>query len=518
MAIKKHLLSPRQKMINLMYVVLMAMLALNVSSEVLNGFDIVEDGLERSLANAEAENKALYEDIKKQWQLNPAKAMTWYDKAGEVRVASDSLCLFAEGLKKDIIRQANGNNETDTLQHKDDLEAAAQVMLAPGSGKGGRLGMAISDYRNRMVALIGDDAKKNAVMKALATDVPKNAGNKQWKEYMFESMPAAAAVTMLTKLQSDIRYVEGEVLHNLYANIDAGDTRVNKLEALVIPEARTVVRGNRFSAKVVMAAVDTTQVPEIFVQGRKTKLTDGFYVTTCDRTGDFSFAGWLETKAADGQPVRKMFRQDYTVVEPTATIAAELMNVLYAGYDNPVSVSVPGVPLSSISATMTGGTLKQTAPGRYIAKPTKVGQDAVITVHSNSNGQNLQMAQYAFKVRKLPEPAPFVNVTDDKGNPERYSGGTLTKAKLMAATGVSAAVDDGILHIPFRVLSFELVVFDNMGNAVPVASDGANFSAQQKGYIKKLYRGKRLYITRLTAIGPDGIERKLNASMEVIIR
>jgi gliding motility-associated protein GldM len=128
------------------------------------------------------------------------------------------------------------------------------------------------------------------------------------------------------------------------------------------------------------------------------------------------------------------------------------------------------------------------------------------------------MAQYTFRVRKLPEPSPFITVTDDQGNPELFRGGFLSKQKIIQADAVSAAVDDGLLNIPFRVQSFEMVFFDNMGNAVPVAVEGTSISKQQKDIIKKLSRGKRFYISRMVATGPDGIERKLNTSMEVIIR
>lgn len=514
MAIKKHLLSPRQKMINLLYVVLMAMLALNVSSEVLDGFDIVGDGLEHSLTNTEAENKALYEDIKRQWQLNPEKAQLWYSKATEARTMSDSLCLFTEGLKKEIIRVANGNSGTDSLRNKDDLEAAAHVMLAPGSGKGDKLFMAISNYRNRMATLIGDSEKRKAAEQALSTDVPKEAGRKQWKEYMFEAMPAVAAVTILTKLQTDIRYVEGEVLHTLYTNIDAGDTRVNRLTALVVPETRTVIRGNRFSAQVVMAAVDTTQVPEIFIHGKKTKLNNGIYETVCNKTGNFSFAGWLETKETDGHTAKRMFRQDYTVVEPTATVAADLMNVLYAGFDNPISVSVPGVPLKSVTATATGGTLRQTAEGRYIAKPVKAGQDMTVTVSAETNGNKRIMAEHTFKVRRLPAPSPFITLY----NGEHFTGGSIRKTEMLKSTKMEAAVDDGMLYIPFTVQSFDIVFFDNMGNAVPMASQGATLSPQQRDAVKRMTGGRRLYVTRLAAKAPDGSIYNIKTPMEVIVK
>ncbi len=518
MAIKKRPVSPRQKMINLMYVVLMAMLALNISSDVLEGFSLIDESLRNTAQSASRENQVIYDSFDDQMQANPAKTAEWYHKAQEVRRISDSLYVLSQTLKMAIVREADGEDgDVRCLRNKENLEAASQVMLAPGKGRGEELYHAVNTFRTKMVSMVDDSVKRRNIESNLSTVVPE-AGGKNWQEYMFESMPAAAAVTMLTKLQSDVRYAEGEVLHTLMANIGQRDVRVNGLDAFVIPNARTIVRGNRFTANIVMAAVDTTQVPDVYIGGQKVELQNGIYDVVCNRTGDFTLTGWLDVMNNNGERIRRDFSQSYSVVEPTATVSADLMNVLYAGYENPMSISVPGAPLTSVTATMDGGTLTQTAPGKYIAKPSRVGQDAVITVFSNSSGIRQQMAQYTYKVRKLPEPTPFIDLRDEKGNPDRYCGGRLAKSRLLEATHIGAAVDDGILHIPFRVLSFEIVFFDNMGNAVPVASDGASFSAQQKVTIRKLARGRRLYVSRLTAIGPDGIERKLNTSMEVIIR
>ena len=519
MAIKKRPVSPRQKMINLMYVVLMAMLALNVSTEVLGGFSLIDESIRRTTASASKENEVIYAKFDAQMQANPAKTKVWYDKAQEVRRISDSLYVFTDLLKTAIVREADGENaNVDSIQNKEDLEAASQVMLAPSRGRGQELCDAINSFREKMLSMVSDPVKKNIIAGNLSTDVPSSSEGKNWQEYMFESMPVAAAVTMLTKLQSDIRYAEGEVLHSLMANIDEKDVRVNALSAFVIPNAQTVVRGNKFSANIVMAAIDTTQVPEIFIGDQKVSLNNGIYERVCGATGDFTLSGYLQLAGAGGEIIKRPFEQKYTVVEPTATVSADLMNVLYAGYDNPISISVPGVPLTKISATMQGGTLTQTAAGRYIAKPSKVGQDAVITVFSNATGSQQQMAEYKFKVRRLPEPAPYITVTDDKGNKDRYRGGALTKTKLLAAEVVGAAIDDGILDVPFKVLSFETVFFDGRGNAVPQVSDGNRFSERQKDTFRHLSRSRRFYISRITAIGPDGIERRLNTSMEVIVK
>ena len=521
MAIKKRPVSPRQKMINLMYVVLMAMLALNVSTEVLNGFSIVEESLNRTTANSAKENQVIYDDFAQQMKTNPQKVKQWFDKAQLVKQMSDSLYDFAAELKLAIVREADGKDgDVSNIRNKEDLEAANQVMIAPGRGRGQELFNAINSFRRRMLTMVTDEKQKQIIASNLTTELPKDAVTlgKNWQEYMFESMPAAAAVTLLSKLQSDVRYAEGEVLHTLVSNIDVKDIRVNSLNAFVIPNSQTIVRGDKFSARIVMAAVDTTQVPQIFIGGREVNLTNGLYETVTGRTGDFTLAGHIQVQNGNGDIIKRDFEQKYTVVDPSATVSADLMNVLYAGYSNPLSVSVPGVPLNKVQATMSGGTLQPTGPGKYIARPTQIGQNVTITVTSTNTGRAQQMGQFTFRVRKLPDPTPYIAMKDEGGNPTRYKGGGLSKQQLMAADGIGAAIDDGILDIAFKVQSFETVFFDNMGNAVPMVSDGPQFSARQKDTFRKLTRNRRFYISRVTAVGPDGIQRKLNASMEVIVK
>lgn len=514
MAIKKRPVSPRQKMINLMYVVLMAMLALNISSEVLNGFSIVEESLNRTTANSSKENEVLYDNFAEQMKANPAKVKEWFDKATAVKRMSDSLYNYAQQLKLQIVQEADGKdaNVLD-IKSKDNLEAASHVMLAPGTGQGHKLFNAINSFRNRILAMVSDPHQRSIIESNLTTKLPKNANTmgKNWEEYMFEDMPVAGAVTLLSKLQSDVRYAEGEVLHTLVSNIDMKDIRVNKLSAFVIPESRTVISGDQFSAQIVMAAVDTTQQPEIYVGGQR--ISNGLYRFTAGGVGEHQFGGYITMRDGSGNVIRRDFTQKYTVVAPSATVSADLMNVLYAGYDNPISVSIPGVPLNAVQASMSGGSFRSIGMGKYIARPSAVGSDVTINVASNANGKSRQMGKFTFHVRKLPDPAAYITVGTD-----RFRGGGLAKASLMGANGIKAAIDDGILDIQFKVVSFETVFFDNMGNAVPMASAGASFSERQRDTFRKLSRGKRFYISRITAVGPDGITRKLNGSMEVIVK
>ncbi len=499
-----------------MYIVLLAMLAMNVSNEVLNGFSIVEEGLNRSTDNALKENTGIYEDFDAQMKSNPTKTRQWYEKAQQVKKMSDELYDFADQLKHAIVKEADGaDGDVRNIRNKEDLEAAAQIMLAPGRAQGPKLQKMIEDYRTAMSGLLNDERLKTIINNNLSTEVSPKARElgKNWQEYMFEDMPVAAAVTLLSKLQNDVRYAEGEVLHTLISNVDIKDIRVNKLSAFVIPNAQTVVRGDRFSAKIVMAAIDTTQQPQIYIGGKEVTLRDNTYEFITGKTGDFTLNGYMTMQDGNGDVIRRDFSQKYTVVDPSATVSADLMNVLYAGYTNPISVSIPGVPLNKVTATMSGGTFTPVGPGKYIAKPTAIGKDVTITVSSLLSGKPQQMGQFTFHVRKLPDPTAYIQIGDT-----RFRGGGLEKGKLLGASGIKAAIDDGLLDIEFKVTGFEAVFFDNMGNAVPIVSNGAAFSARQLETFRKLSRSKRFYISRIHAVGPDGIARQLPASMEVIIK
>ena len=515
-SVKKRPVSPRQKMINLMYIVLMAMLALNVSSDVLKGFTLIGDSLKRTTDNAMKENEALYADLSEQFKANPTKVKPWYDKAMQVRVLSDSLYNLAGHLRLAIARECDGaKGDPDNLQNKEDLEASNRIMLAPAKGLGGKLCATIEAFRNHILGLVTDPRQKAIIASNLTTEVPKSEDNvgKDWAHYMFEDMPSIAAVTMLAKLQSDVRKAENEVIHTLTANIDLKDIRVNELNAYVSAEATTLYPGETFRSKIFMAAVDTTQRPEIYVNGRRIS-PDGQYSFSVGQPGQYSFSGYILMPNAAGEVIRRNFTQKYNVIAPPqgATVAADLMNVLYAGFNNPISVTAAGIPAGQVQLSMTGGTLSSTGPGKYVARPAQVGQPVTFTVSGTVNGKHQQMGQFTFQVRKLPDPTAFIQVGND-----RFRGGRIAKGTVLGAAGLGAAIDDGLLNIPFKVLGFETVFADRMGNFRPEPSSGDNFTENQRNLMRELRRGQRFYISKVRAVGPDGITRTLNGSVEVII-
>jgi len=506
-------------MINLMYIVLTAMLALNVSSDVLDGFTQVDEGLNRSNSNVAGRNRALYERLEQFAEQNPEKGKPWLERASEVVEFTAALNRQVDSLKIAVVRKADGKDgDPQNIRHRDDLESSSAVLLNPATLEGQRLRRNIDSYRTFITELIPDSLKQQTIAAALSTDNLDANGRPRlqtWEEANFEAKPVVAAVTLLSKLENDIRYAEGEALTALLSAVDAGDVRVNELNAFVIPRSRSVMRGSKYSANIVLAAVDTTQRPAIFIGGKQLPEGSDIYEFSTGTTGTFDYSGYLEVTHGDGTTTQHPFQSSYTVFEPAATVSATMMNVLYAGIDNPLSISAPGVHSNQISATMTNGTLTRQGD-KWIARPTAVGKEAQVTVTANIDGTNQVMGTTTFRTRKLPDPMPFIAYTDAQGNPDRYRGGKpLSKSVLLSSPGIEAAIDDELLNIKFNVLSFQTVFFDQSGNNIIENSNGAQFSDRQKSQFRQLKRGKRFIITNVKATGPDGTTRTLPTALDV---
>lgn len=507
--------SPRQKMINLMYLVFIAMLALNVSAEVLDGFGLVDKSLRNSSHTMTDRNNLIMEELEVYSKQNPEKANEWFQKGLEVRSMTDSLTAYIQELKYQMVREADGKKaDVNNIKRKDDLNAASIIMLSPIKGKGSELRNAIDNYRNNITKHVLSPTRRNIIERSLST---KSETNKSWEAKHFENMPLAAAVAILTKIENDIIAAEGDALENILNSVDVGDFRVNQLNAYVISESDIVFQGGAYNARVILSAEDTTKNPVMHINGAMPTLNENnTFSLPANSIGTFPVDGYLEISSSDGTITQRNFSSTYTVIEPMATIAPSLMNVLYAGIDNEISISVPGIAPQDISATIKNGTLSRKG-NLWVARPNAVGQDVTISISAQTaSGSIRQITSREFRVRALPNPTPFISYTDANGNQVMFKGGVVSKSTLMNADGIDAAIDDGILNIPFRVLNFRTIFFDSMGNAIPEVSNGNQFSARQKDQIRQLSRGKYFYISGVTAAGPDGTEREI-AVMEIRI-
>lgn len=519
MASNSNRLTPRQKMINLMYIVLTAMLALNVSSDVLDGFTQVHEGLNVTNRGMAERNAAVYRELEAFAAGNPEKGAKWLDRAGDVRRRTIALQQYIDSLQQLIVRQADGpEGRVDALENREDLEASSVVMLAPGSKLGEQLRKRIDAYRQYICTVVTDPAKQKAICAALNTDPVQQPGTltkKLWEEHKFEQQPVVASITLLTKIKSDLLAAEGEALTTLFSQVDAGDVRVNQLNAYVLPQSRLVMRGGKYSANIVLAAIDTTARPAIYVGGKRLG-DNGLYEFTAGQTGTFNYSGYLEVPHGDGTVTRHPFQSEYTVIEPSATVSATMMNVLYAGIDNPIDISVPGVPMQQVSASISNGSLSRSGD-HWVARVASPGQNAVVTVTANIDGRPNTVGTTSFRVRRLPDPTAYLPLRGADGGIDRYKGSKpITKQQLMGIEGLEAAIDDGLLDTRFNVLGFETIFFDSSGNAAVEISAGDNFSPSQKRRFQSMRRGQRFYITKIRAKGPDGTTRDLSP-IEVIV-
>ena len=519
--------TPRQKMISMMYLVLTAMLALNVSVEILNGYSLVNGSLRKSIAIAEQRNVALKGQFDKLAAENKVKAEEWRGKIEDVINKSDELFNYVNSIKRNIIWLIDGKDAPGlaTLTISDagrgDLNITGQVnqytteiegVKYPPAGP--ELRKRINEYSEFLLTVVGDSAKRASIESTFLTKDEKGAdGIIKWETAIFDNMPAIATLTQMSKIQNDIRNAEAEVIQYLISRIDAGDFRVNKIEAMAIANSNYVIRGGKYHAELILAATDSTKALEILVNGAKierdAKTGKYIYEVPASVVGKKDFKGVITMRRQDGSSMDYDFKQSYIVAEPSATISADMMNVFYAGIENPVSVSVPGVPAGDVEITITNATQTRTAKG-WNVRPQKIGVESVITVFALFDGKKTNVGSRAFRVKPLPPPLAKLEHKNAKGEIEKFRGGTIAKNLLITATRVVAELDDDDLDVKYKVLSFSLNYTDSMGNTlVEQQPQGGDLTARQLDVLKKLVKGRTVYITNVESMGQDGRQRRL---------
>ncbi len=530
--------TPRQKMIGMMYLVLTAMLAMNVSASILEGFAMVEESLKINTKGSESRNVNLYAKFEDLNGRNPDKIGPWLKDAIKVKTAADKLYQEIEDLKIEIVAYADGKSsleEHGVYKHNSldgyhvvatsNLDAAGWITVEEGGpGKGKVIKASIGKYKELLMSLVKDPAKDSLIMKTFATGKQIGHGGEKssWEVARFSMQPVAAVTTILSKIQADVRSLEGDVVTYLKSQVDADDFRVNKIEALVIPESKYVMKGDKYKAKIILAASDSTQLPQVYLGGDTengtggTIIEEGKYETGVSKIGEQKYKGYIKVFRPDGSSRLYPFESEYFVSMPSATISADKMNVFYAGIDNDVSVSVPGYPTSLVSARIVGAQLVKKPGGGYIVRGAKPGRECIITAYAKVEDKDKAMGKRNFRVKPLPPPIAFLPYKDKDGNLMKYKGSDKIKKKdLLKATVLDAELDDADIEAEFKVLAFEVYASSAMGEII-LSSSGANFTSSQIDYMKRLSKGKKFFIGGIKAIGPDRIERKL-PPMEILV-
>lgn len=530
--------TPRQKMIGMMYLVLTALLALNVSKEILNAFVIVDEGLTKTSENFSDKNNLLYDEFDKLAVSNPNKAKPWQVKAQDVKKKSEDLFNMIQDLKIQIVKKAdNGNKAIDAkrrvksgkIEKKDDTFVASEIMIGSNNnGQGKVLKAKFVELRNTMLSYVDKNdvdliASINATLDT--SDPPNVEGQKQtWETAHFESWPLIAVTTIMSKLQSDVRNAESDVIRYLFNQIDAGSFKFNKLAPTIIVNSDYVLKGGEYRAEVFMAAFDTTRNPTIYTgQVQEIKTADGkidyqivggnrdslpidpvtkkgIFKRAAGSVGPVKWGGIIQLKATDGSIIRKPFKAEYLVAESNAVISPTKMNVFYIGVDNPVSISVPGIGSDKITAYNTNGIIRKEGNG-WVVNPKNAGINAKITVNAKIDGKDKQVGQMEFRVKNIPDPIAKVALR---------KGGAIDKNILLAQSIVQADLEFFDFDAKFTVTEFTVSATIRSFVQDESVKSTNRISEKQKNIIRNLNKGDKVYFDYIKAIGPDGKPRELN--------
>jgi gliding motility-associated protein GldM len=515
--------TPRQKMINMMYLVLTALLALNVAAEVLESFRIVDASLNQTLNNVIRKNDQIYSAFDAAYIQNPTKVKEWKDKADNVRQKTSDLTLKINSLKEQLVMASGGmplksakpgyifspdepfyvNSKGDTIviRKEDDLNTPSEIMIT--QKKGEDLKNSINDYRNFLISNLEEGSPlKESIIKQLDTSDPppslKEAGEKKtWEIEHFESKPLIAVLTILSKIQIDVQNAETNIISTFYSQIDAASFKFNRLGARILAKSTYVMEGDEFEASIFLAAEDTTQQPEIFVGNTKLSMKDGMgiYKAPASKIGTFKWNGLIKYKNPEGNYVSYPFDGEYQVGRPTATISPIKMNVLYLGIANPISISAPGVASESLEVSISNGRIEKNGSD-WTAIPSKVdalAKSTTITVNAKIDGETRLMGSMPFRVKEVPPPLATIG---------GLNGGTIRKEDLLAEDGIYADLKDFDFDLKFKVQQFDISF---SGTYVKTTSSKTNkFTDEQKGFFSKLTPGSLIYIDNITAKGDDG--------------
>jgi len=498
-------------MIGMMYLFLTAMLAINVSNEVLDAFTIIDNGLAKTIRTFEEKNEIIYGEFKRALDANPNKVQASWDKAEEVKKLSNDLCNELQSLKVELVKTADGPDwRLDSIQKKDNIDVAAQVMIVGKKGKD--LKSDISAYREHILSLIDvkDESLRHAISQNLNTDDPpkKKADDPDysWESIRFAHMPLVGAVTLLSKLQTDIRNVQSDVVNYLFNQIEAESFPFNKLKAQVISKSNFVLKGDTYEAEVFLAASDTTQNPVItLTNGGEIKNFDpvsrrGLYTRKENNLGTQSWGGVVYYTTPSGETKDYPFEAEYIVSEPQVVVSPTKMNVFYVSVDNPVRVSAPGFTMDNIRASVDNGELVKNGAG-YIARPKIVGKFANVLVEGRLDGKWRPLKSVEFRVKPIPDPVAMV---------AGLNGGFINKNLLEIQTGVDAVMDNFDFNLKFKIKSFNVSTIVQ-GYTKDEKSYSDYFTPAQIKLLKGLRRNQKVYIEDIKAIGPDGSIRNLPA-------
>jgi len=533
-------LTPRQKMINMMYLVLTALLALNVSVEVLNAFRTVNDGISNSAQVLQHQNDVWLDRFKVRFDRDSQKVGPYLDKAERAKVLTAELYAYLDQYKSLMVKEAGGYDEHGDIKRNDDIDIATRMFVEKNGSNGKELRKRILDTRKSLVALVDDPNDR----KLLEREIPLNAeapkSGVDWEFDKFNHVPVIAAITIMSKFQYDLLSAESNIMEKLYSKIDAGDIKVNRMTARVLAPTSSILQGQEYKADIMVAAYSTTQQPKVYLGSFSSvpeKDEDGNYKVLHSNSeqppltsahelpvnggianlsmagaapGAKGYTGMVRVASPLGGYDYYPFEGKYRVTPKAAVIFPTVMNVWYAGLDNPLDISVPGVAQEDLQVNIQGiGNLRKVADGKFIATASQYGRTKV-QVSAKVDGKLMPMGEQEFRVLPIPNPVMTLNGLFKPGN--------ITVGKAKIVDEVVPVMDNFPYPAKFNVVNYVFVYSkQNGGGANSMNFSGSKLPDNVKTIIRSLKPGDTFYIEKIGGTDPAGKGRDLgNMAFKII--
>lgn len=514
----------RQQMINMMYLVLTALLALNVSADILKAFALVNGGLEKTNTDYLAKNNLTMAAFTKAYSNDKEKAQKVYDNAMKANAEADKMYKELQDLKEMMALKADnwieGSNKT-AVNNDQDLEIAEHYFVTDEKGKNGKaLRQRLEDFQAKMKGfLINEDGTPtpNAVKFDIDTRSEfkdKDGTKKEWHEYYFGGVPVIAAITEITKFQNDVRNAQSEVTNHLFKQIGAEDVKFDNIIPIVASSTPAVYQGGKYKAEIYLGAFSSTQEFQAVANGQNLKVEGGkaIYEVTAGGTGPQKVDVKIIYKDAKGNPVTLPTTTEYQVFTGQATISADQMNVLYRGLDNPMSVSVPGFSDAQTNVNWGGLPASKKGPGKFSVKPT-AGTSPKCTVSVSvkmPDGSTKSMGSQVYRVRNIPRAEVLFG-----GKP----GGPISKGELLTVRQIAAGLGPEFAFegLKYQVLGYTFVLSPRAGGQAPFVENvtGNQISGNAKSRLQSARTGDIIVIANVQVNGPAGKQTLVGTSLTV---
>jgi gliding motility-associated protein GldM len=497
-------LSPRQKMINLMYLIFIAMIAMQMSKEVLSAFGYMNEKLTDNNATASVKNNEILQNLGTKAQEQPEKYSTLFATANNVDELSKNFNDYLESKKVFFLTDQEDLKDYESM----DKIAIVDEHFFEGdafSEAGQEFLDHINGYRDEIVKLLGEKSPLVAnIQKRFDTsDQDTEDGKQAWLKNRYEGFPLISTVTNLTSMQTDIRTTQTEIYSSLLGGQLESDVSMSNYNTILIPEKSAFFQGENFKGKIVLGRYDASLQPsEVIVNGNKiTKIENGGAILDFPAGG----VGEREVKGKfvfieNGEPVEIEINSTYAVIPKpnSAVISADKMNVVYRGVPNPMTISIPGIPDNLVTASATGLN-RSSGSGKYTMTPSS-GREVTIRVSGKlPNGQTVSSSQN-FRIKDIPSP---------QGTIRKEAGHVTMPSSSLENSTVGAELPDFDFDLTLSISGFTIKV---PGQGAVVVN-GNRMDASAKKAIAKARRGDvvTIFDIKSSLVGNSGYKIK-NAS------